>query len=370
MKFLGCEMAGDFRSSRWEERSQRTKYDLHNKKVNQLSWVVAAKETTLACLVLFLIFLLTSLSTVAQTPDPNRRALIHGLIVTAQGEPIARATVELRDLRGVKIATGFTDTAGNFAITMSAKPGEYVLLAAKELQIGDERITLDQLDREATIKLSSASGNAAGTPQPLYTVSAQELRVPAKARAHLKLAQAKFSKLNFAGAEKEINQALQVDSRCAPAFLIRALLRLAAKDLDGAAEDATRALALDPGETDAYLALATVYNAQGEFQKSEAAARQILGMRPDLWQGGLELAKAFYGQGRLVLALRELDELNKDFPDVHLVRANILVCLNRNDEAMKEFSQFLREAPRDPRREQVERIVDQASGTATPAPLS
>jgi tetratricopeptide (TPR) repeat protein len=208
----------------------------------------------------------------------------------------------------------------------------------------------------------------ASVSQHAYTVSARDLRVPAKAGAHLKLAHQKFSKSDFAGAETEVDRALRIDSRFARAFSMLALLRLAARDLDGAVEAATHALSLDPTEAEAYLALATAYNAQREFQKSETAAQQVLGMRPDLWQGRLELAKAFYGQGRFVLGLRELDAMNKDFPDVHLVRANILVCLNRRDEAAKEFAQFLLEAPNDPRRQQVERIVSQGSETATAAP--
>ena len=202
----------------------------------------------------------------------------------------------------------------------------------------------------------------------MYTVSAQELRISAKARAHLKLAQREFSRSNFAVARSEIEQALQVDSICAPAFSMRALLRLASRDLNGAIEDATRALALDRTEADANVALATAYNSLGEFQKAEAAAEQTLAMRPDFWQGRLELAKAFYGQERFALALRELDVLNKDFPDVHLVRANILVRLNRNEEATLEFTQFLREAPNDPRREQVQRIVNRANANDTTAP--
>jgi tetratricopeptide (TPR) repeat protein len=360
-------MAEDFRSSHREDCSQRTKCSRYNKKVNQLSWVVVARRLSPVRLLLSLLLVLTSLTSIGETPDAKHRTFIHGLIVTAQGHPVARATVEMRDVHGIRMATGFTDAAGNFSIITAAKPGEYVLLAAKELQIAGESITLNQPDHEVTIELSSASGSTAAMPQRLYTVSARELRVPAEARAHLRLAQAKFNKSNLPGAESEIDQALQADSMCAPAFSMRALLRLAARELDGAVEDATRAQALDPGESDAYLALATAYNAQREFQKSEAAARQVLGMRPNLWQGGLELAKAFYGQGRLVLALSELDELNKDFPDVHLVRANILVRLNRSDEAMKEFKQFLGEAPNDSRREQVERIMGRASGTASPA---
>jgi tetratricopeptide (TPR) repeat protein len=202
----------------------------------------------------------------------------------------------------------------------------------------------------------------------MYTVSAQELRVPAKARAHLKLAQREFSRSNFGQARREVDQALQVDSICAPALSMRALLRLASRDLSGAIEDAMRALALDPTGADANVALATAYNSLGEFQKAEAAAQQTLAMHPDFWQGRLELAKALYGQERLVPALRELKELNRDFPDVHLVRANILMRLNRSEEATTEFSQFLREAPNDPRREQIQRIINRANAKNTSAP--
>jgi len=90
-------------------------------------------------------------------------------------------------------------------------------------------------------------------------------------------------------------------------------------------------------------------------------------MRPDFWQGRLEMAKALYGEGRLVLALRELDELHKDFPDVHLVRANTLVGLARRDEAVREFGLFLQEAPRDRRSDQIRRIVAGINESTSPA---
>ena len=209
--------------------------------------------------------------------------------------------------------------------------------------------------------------SAAETSQQKYTISAQELRVPAKARMHLKLAHERFSKLDFAGAQKEIDQALKVDSGCAPAFSKQAVLRLASRDFDRAIEDAAHALALDPGDASAYLALATAYNSVSEFQKAEAAAQQALGIRPDFWQGKLEMAKALYGEGRFVPALRELDELGKDFPDVHLVRANTLVRLNRGEEASSEFRLFLKEAPEDRRSEQVRGIVARTAQRVMPS---
>jgi tetratricopeptide (TPR) repeat protein len=313
------------------------------------------------------LLLLTSFSIGAQTSDAGDRSILYGLVVTAQGQPVASATVEVRDLRGVKVAAGLTDGAGRFAIPTTAKSGEYVLLVAKELEIADEPITLDRLDRQVAITLPLTSERAAATSRQ-YTVSAQQLRVPAKARAHLKLAQQEFSKLNFAGADMEIEQALQVDSICAAAFSMRALLRLALKDPNAAIEDATRALALDSGEAEAYGALATAYNSLREFQRAETAAQQALSRRSDFWQGRLELAKALYGEGRFVLALRVLDELDHDFPDVHLVRANILQRLDRSREAAEEFSHFVREAPNDPRSEQVRRIASASTERATAFP--
>ena len=358
-------MGADSRFSRRSIYRGRTKCCWYNQKADRFSWISFKRRTLPSCLILSLLFVLTSLRTVAQTPDADRRTLIHGLIVTAQGHPVAHATVEVRDLRGIKMGTGFTDTTGSFAITTAAKPGEYVLLAAKELQIGDERIILDQADREVTMALPFAADVDAA--QRRYTVSAQALRVPAKARAHVKLAQENFGESNFAGAQREVDYALQVDPTCAAAFSMRALLRLSSRDFNGAIEDAARSQTLNPAEPNTYLALATAYNSVSDFQKAEAAAQQALAMRPDFWQGRLEMAKALYGEGRLVLALRELDELHKDFPDVHLVRANTLVGLARRDEAVREFGLFLQEAPRDRRSDQIRRIVAGINESTGPA---
>lgn len=361
-------MVADSRPSRWRVWHKRTNCRSYTKKVNQFSWLAFKCGTFPACAAFLLFLLLASFATAAETPDSSRRTFIHGLIATAQGQPVARATVELRDLRGIKMAVGSTDDTGTFALTTTANPGQYILLITKDLQISDERITVDQGDREVAIALPVTSGSAAMKLQQTYTVSTQQLRVPEKARAHLKLAQQEFSGSNLSGAEKEIDQALQIDSMCAAAFSMRAVLRLAARDPRRAIEDATRALAIDSDEEEAYVALATAYNSLNEFQTAETAAQQALGRQPDFWQGRLELAKALYGEGRFVLALRELDELSNDFPDVHLVRANILSRLDRGQEAAEEFSQFLRQAPNDPRSEQVKRIIADSTQRATALP--
>jgi tetratricopeptide (TPR) repeat protein len=316
-------------------------------------------------LCLLLILFGVSVDSRAQTPNTLGQDLLHGSIFTAQGQPAVEATVELRDLQGIKVAGAVTDGAGNFLINSGAGPGEYVFLVTRGSQMKYEQVWLARSGLELSMALPASVASAPASGR--YMVSAKQLGVPEKARERLAAAQESFRKLKIDEAEQEIDSALRADPSFAQAFAMRAFIRLARKDSDGAIEDAKRAASLDGEDAESFVALAMSYNALREFQEAEDAAWRALSLRPDSWQGRLELAKASYGRGIFVVALREMDDLNQDFPDVHLVRANILARLNRDQEAAGEFVRFLQQAPEDPRSEQVRSIVTRAAGVASPS---
>jgi tetratricopeptide (TPR) repeat protein len=342
-------------------RGCKTRSD--SNQANQLNRVWSATPRFLSARLFPIILLFAPIFSAAQILKDSPPELIHGSIVTTQGQPIANATVEIRDLRGRQIGAGHTNTAGSFQISAAAEPGEYIVLAAKELQTTDERITLGQSDLE--IKIALPVGLQAVAPEPSqYIVSAAQLSVPASAGKHLEAAHRHFSKLDLRGAVREIDRALEIDPRCAQAFSMRALVKLAMNDLSGAVDDAAHAIVLDPHDAEAYIALATAYNYLKQFQKAGEAARQALGIRPDAWQARLEMAKSLYGGGQYVLALSILEQVNKNFPDVHLVRADLLMCLGRSREAVEQFTLFLKQAPNDSRDVQVQQIVATAGQTS------
>jgi tetratricopeptide (TPR) repeat protein len=317
---------------------------------------------------LFSLLLLATISATAQVPAKNVPKPIYGSVVNGQGRAVAFATFEVRNVHGVKIAAGVSDAAGKFAFEPASRAGDYVVLAANELYVTEQQVTVDTRVREVILTLLDPSRNSAFTHREAFTVPARQLRVPEAARKYLRLANLEFSRSNAESAEADVDQALKVDSSFAAALSMRAFLRLASRSLAGAIEDAQRAVALDPADAGAYLALGTAYNSLGEFPRAEETLRNALGLRPELWQAELEMAKAFYGQHRFVAALYELDKLSNDFPDVHLVRANVLERLGRSGEAVAEFSQFLKQDPDDPRSEQVRRIV--AGTPSIPPPSS
>ncbi len=320
------------------------------------------------CLRLLLLLLLC-FESVAQTPNAAGRRLLHGSIYTDQGRPVARATVEIRDLHGIKVASGLTDDEGNFEISGAVEPGEYVVLVASVSQIKDEQVLLAQSECELSLALPPAFPSPPPAPGR-YTVSAEELGVPAKARTHLLSAERRFEKLEFDDAEREIEDALRADPGFAQAFGMRAFIRLAERDYTGALEDARHAASLDAEDAESFVAIAMSYNSLKEYLRAEEAAWHALALRPDSWQGRLELAKSFYGQGNFILALRELDLERIDFPDAHLVRANVLVRLDRGQEAGEEFSTFLRQLPNDPRAGQISHILATLQGANRPPSIS
>jgi Tfp pilus assembly protein PilF len=198
----------------------------------------------------------------------------------------------------------------------------------------------------------------AGASDPyLYSVSVDQLNISGKVLKHLESAHKRFSKRDLAGASAEIGRALEIDPECAHAFAMRALIKLASNDSPGALADATRSTLLDSNDALSFLALSTVYNSGGTFESAETAARRALQISPQLWQARLELAKSLYERNKFVSSLYELDALKIDFPDVHLVRGNVLMRLGRSREGVEEFKAFLGEAPRDPRTAKIKEII-------------
>ena len=196
-------------------------------------------------------------------------------------------------------------------------------------------------------------------------ISIAELRVSSKAWSYLQSAHKEFSAGHLRESSKAADRALQIDPSCAVAFSMKAFIELAMKNPIAAAEDAARAASLDPYNAEAFVALAMAYNSVDDYPRSQEAARQALSIRPDSWQARLELGKSLYGQGSFDLALNEVNALGKDFPDVHLVRGNILMRLGRSHEGAAEFSTFVQEAPHDPRAGTIRGIIAYVAATPT-----
>lgn len=201
---------------------------------------------------------------------------------------------------------------------------------------------------------------------PRFQVSLAELKVPNRVWSRLQAAHKAINAGNLQEAAKQSDEALQIDPECAAAFSMKALIELARNKPLDAMQNAIRATYVDPHYVEGFVVLAMVGNAADDFANSQHAAEQALTLEPGSWKAHLELAKSFYGEAWFNAALLELNQVRKDFPDVHLVRGNILMRLGRNDESAQEFALFLREAPYDPRAAVIRQIIALTAGSPGP----
>jgi tetratricopeptide (TPR) repeat protein len=281
--------------------------------------------------------------------------LIRGVITTQDGKALAGATIELFNLTGISVAKSVTDSNGRFDIVTDAVAGEYELIIANSRQLNEEQIKLGRTDLSMKIVVTAATQD--NLDQTRYKVSARQLGIPPKARARIAVAQDEFEKGHLRKAMNELEGAIEISPSCSEAWSMRAFMRLAAKNIPGAIDDGLHAVELDRTNAEAYLALGSAYNSTSDFDTAETHLRRSLEIRPNSWQAQLELAKTWYGQRKFVLALQELDLIERDFPDIHLVRANVLISLGRKPEGAGEFRTFLREVPGDRRTPQIQRIL-------------
>lgn len=210
---------------------------------------------------------------------------------------------------------------------------------------------------------AQTSGPSTLDHDPRFEVSVAELKVSNKVWVHLQGAHRALSAGDLNEAAKQTDHALRIDPNCGAALAMKAFVDLARKNPADAIQNATHAASVDPYDIGALLALATAYNAVNRFPDAERAAQEALRLNPNSWEARLELAKSFYGEERFDAALAELDVTPKDFPDVHLVRGNVLMRLSRSKEGAAEFAVFVQEAPHDPRIDAIRQIIAQTAAS-------
>ena len=304
----------------------------------------------------FIGLICAAMTSYALTPQTaSAQKLLRGIVSTQDAQPLVNATVEIVDVLGNSVGKSETDSDGKFEIITDAPAGGYELVITHRGRLNAEQISLAPSELRVNVVVATSAANTSGDSR--YAVSARRLAISEKARARLTAAQKEFEKGMTGAAMEQLQTAMEMSPSCSEAWSMRSFVRMSMRDVPGATADALHAKELDNGNADAFLALASAYNASRMFEEAETELQQALQLRPESWQARLELAKTWYGERRFGLALRQLELIERDFPDVHLIRANTLVSLGRKKEAAEEFRTFLQEAPTDSRALQIQQII-------------
>lgn len=310
-------------------------------------------KTLFVTLILTLTFYSTPERAGAQTPlhSATEPAEIRGQVRYAPGNaPAANVLVRLEAMSGGYVGEERTDNIGKFRFT-GLNPIQYFVYIRqpgfKEIQheVNLVMVASDYIQLQLVPDVSPS--RRASTYAPAKLVDAN---VPAEARKEFESAEAALA------GDKRLDDGIRHLEKAIelyPKFL-EAELRLGAaymdlRQWDKAEQALRRALEINPKTANAYFAIGEIYLQQRKYDEAEKALRQGLGIENHSWQGHFTLARVYWGKSDIVQAGRQVAltiQLNPNFAEAHLLAGNILARAGKREDALMEFQEYLRLAPK------------------------
>ncbi|MGZ4788648.1 MAG: tetratricopeptide repeat protein [Terriglobales bacterium] len=238
--------------------------------------------------------------------------------------------------------------------------GNYLVVVDAGMKQIEQQVAADVPNTEIEIRLPEIK--EAPTVGGSSTVSVAELMIPEKARSLFNEASSLLRDSKIDKAQEKLHEALAIAPQYPRAMALQAVIWTQNNNLGAAMKAADSAVAHDAQLPFAQFVRAMVLNASGRFKEAVAAANQGLLLDGASWQGHFELAYAFYGLGSLSNALQEVNKAQtvapKNFRDVHLLKAMILLKSNLLEQAQREIAD-LRKDGHDPRVQQLDAVLAQ-----------
>jgi tetratricopeptide (TPR) repeat protein len=272
--------------------------------------------------------------------------VIQGITQSAFKVPIPQLQVSLRNLSNGDIVIGTSDSAGTFQLV--APEGNYVLSAALATDIAAQKLRVTEGQRLVHLTMPATKGTHFDHQS---AISLFQLKIPANAHKALQHAIEASTKNKIEKAIDYTDKAIDLYPQYAEALAIRATLERST-NLHQALIDAQKAIDLDPNFGMGYAALGSVYTEYGRFDDAIRSLNRAITIQPDAWWGRYEMMRALVGKRDYSAALMQLQRtcnlVPKNFPLLHLAKADVLIGLNDESSAIKELEAYLQEAPSSP----------------------
>jgi tetratricopeptide (TPR) repeat protein len=259
--------------------------------------------------------------------------------------------VRLESISGGLVGEERTDSLGKFRFA-DLQPAQYLLSIRmpgfKEIQreVNLVMIPSDYIQRGLVPDGTVSGGGSAYSPKLL------DANVPAEARKEFERADTALANNKAVEGISHLEKAIQIY----PNF-VEAELRLGAAYMDQqkweqAEQVLKRAFETNPKAANAQFALGEVYFQQKRFNEAEKALLKGLEIENRSWQGHFALGRLYWtrgGNGDIQKAGRQVAitlQLNSALAPAHLLAGNILLRAKKREEAIIEFQEYLRLAPK------------------------
>lgn len=293
--------------------------------------------------------LIASWTTMAQDPvgigGPAARE-VHGQVRYAHGGPAENVTIRIERYGGGLVGEQLTDRGGKFRFAGLAHGLYNVVIHTAgykdverqvDLQTATSDYVLLQLVPDNSARPAAVSGG---------TVNAS---VPAEAQKEFDEGRAALDKQNTDESLRHLEKAIGIYPNYFQAQLLLGTAYMDAKQWDRAETALRRAQKLNPQVAAPLIALGEVYRQQKRYADAEKVLQEGLKLDDKSWQGHLTLGRVYWEMKDIVKAGPQVGralQLKPDLAEGHLLAGNILLRARQPENALTEFEEYLRLAPK------------------------
>ena len=187
--------------------------------------------------------------------------------------------------------------------------------------------------RNETLKLS-ADDEMAGCETLIAAGNDVDNEIKAIAHANRGMLMAQFSYL--ATAKDELDAAIKLNPKLAPAYYNRAMIHAAEGEMDLAVTDYSSAVALNPKMVEAFVNRAIIYAESGKTDLAIADFTKVIELEPNVADGYANRGIALARSGQLEAALADFNKaiaVAPNDPEQYTNRANLYRKMGRETDA-------------------------------------
>ena len=308
-----------------------------------------------ACLILIVLILLSVSSVVGQGARPRSLpTTVHGQVRYAHGgAPADNVLVRLERFSGGIEGEAITDRIGKFQFS-GVPPAVYLV----KVHLPGFRDEQRQIDLQTTPSDYVLFQLLPDKVQPT-NVSSQptkliDANVPPRAQREFEKAEEILltaKKDRFAECARHLETAVSIYPRFLEAQLKLGTTYMDLSEWDKAEDALNRALQIDPKIANTLLALGELKFQRKNYVEAEKYLIDGLRIENRSWQGHFILGRLYWSNNELGKAGRQVAlalQLNPNFAEAHLLGANILLRAGKREDALFEFEEYLRLAPKGP----------------------
>ncbi|MGI9104638.1 MAG: tetratricopeptide repeat protein [Pyrinomonadaceae bacterium] len=310
-------------------------------------------KVSFGTLLLLLIFSFISLAP-AQGQDiiPANSLEITGQLRFANGQaPAERVLIRLSSFGGGLVDQTTSDSRGNFRF-YGMRRGRYIIsIYNPNYSVEPQQADVDErLVRRAYVFLQLIPTSAVKTaPNLLDADRLLDARVPTGAQKEYERGRSAYNDKKTEKAITALEKAISLHPEFLAAQVLLGMAYMEVQQWDQAEQSFTHALRIKPEMVIVLIDLGEVHRRQKRYKDAEKALQAVLKLNDDVWQGHYTLARVYWETNDLAGAGKHTAHtlrLNPALAEAHLLAGNIFVRAARPENALVEYEEYLRLAPK------------------------